>query len=59
MAIHIPKVGQLSRKERDELKAFGQERGLRIYDDVKRLDRDFPEQMSNCATLAKPPMMTC
>jgi aspartyl-tRNA synthetase len=46
VAIHIPKVGQISRKERDELKAYGQERGLRVYDDVKRLERDFPEQMA-------------
>jgi aspartyl-tRNA synthetase len=46
VAIHIPKIGQLSRKERDELKADGQERGLRVYDDPKRLDRDFPEQMA-------------
>ncbi len=38
VAIHIPKTGALSRKERDELKAFGQERGLRVYDDLKRLD---------------------
>ncbi len=46
VAIHIPKTGALSRKERDELKAFGTERGLRVYDDVKRLDRDFPEAMA-------------
>jgi aspartyl-tRNA synthetase len=46
VAIVIPKVGSVSRKERDELKAFGQERGLRVYDDVKRLDRDFPEAMA-------------
>jgi aspartyl-tRNA synthetase len=46
VAIRIPKVGQISRKERDELKALGQERGLRVYDDPKRLDRDFPEQMN-------------
>ena len=45
VAIHIPKTGALSRKERDDLKAYGQERGLRVYDDVKRLDRDFPTQM--------------
>jgi aspartyl-tRNA synthetase len=45
VAIRIPKVGQISRKERDDLKAIGQERGLRVYDDPKRLDRDFPEQM--------------
>ena len=46
VAIHIPKTGALSRKERDELKAFGTERGLRVYDDSKRLDRDHPEAMA-------------
>jgi len=50
VAIRIPKVGQISRKERDDLKAFGQERGLRVYDDPKRLDRDFPEQMKAVRT---------
>jgi aspartyl-tRNA synthetase len=45
VAIVIPKTGQLTRRERDELKAYGAERGLRVYDDVKRLDRDFPEPM--------------
>jgi len=50
VAIRIPKVGQISRKERDELKALGQERGLRVYDDPKRLDRDFPEQMKAVRT---------
>src|ERR1700676_3365128 len=43
VAIVIPKTGTVSRKERDDLKAVGNERGLRVYDDVKRLDRDFPE----------------
>jgi aspartyl-tRNA synthetase len=46
MAIHIPGTGAASRKERDEFKAAGQERSLRIYDDVKRLERDFPAQMA-------------
>src|SRR5437867_5131668 len=46
VAIHIPKTGVLSRKERDELKAFGVERGLRVFDDAKRLERDFPEPMA-------------
>jgi len=45
MAIHVPKTGALSRKERDELKALGTERGLRVFDDPKRLDRDYPEAM--------------
>jgi aspartyl-tRNA synthetase len=46
VAIHIPKTGMPTRKERDEFKSFGQERGLRVYDDAKRLDRDFPDQMA-------------
>jgi aspartyl-tRNA synthetase len=46
VAIHIPKTGALSRKERDELKAFGTERGLRVFDDAKRLERDHPEPMA-------------
>ena len=29
----FPRLGKLSRKERDELKAFGQERGLVVYDE--------------------------
>ncbi len=46
VAIHIPKTGVLSRKERDELKAFGTERGLRVFDDAKRLERDYSEPMA-------------
>ncbi|MEP6962272.1 MAG: aspartate--tRNA ligase, partial [Acidobacteriota bacterium] len=46
VAIRIPKVGAVSRKERDDLKAFGQEKGLRVFDDIKRLDKDFPTQMA-------------
>jgi aspartyl-tRNA synthetase len=44
VAIHIPKTGQLSRKERDELKEYGTERGLRVYDDLKKLDAKLVEQ---------------
>jgi len=44
-AIYIPNTGTPSRRERDEIKAFGQERGLRVYDDPKRLERDYAEQM--------------
>ncbi|MGH9608687.1 MAG: aspartate--tRNA ligase [Bryobacteraceae bacterium] len=46
VAIRIPKTGTLSRRERDEIKALGQERGLRVYDDLKRLDRDFAASMA-------------
>ena len=45
MAIRVPSVGTITRRERDEVKAFGRELGLRVFDDVKRLDRDFPQPM--------------
>jgi aspartyl-tRNA synthetase len=45
-AIHMPGTGQLSRKERDDLKAAGTERGVRVFEDLKRLDRDYPGQMA-------------
>jgi len=46
VAIRIPGTGPLSRRERDELKAFGAERGLRVFDDLKRLERDYPEAVA-------------
>jgi aspartyl-tRNA synthetase len=46
VAIVIPSTGVVGRKDRDEIKAFGQERGLRVYDDAKRLERDFPAAMA-------------
>ena len=38
VATHIPKTGALSRKQRDEVKAEGQQRGLRVFDDLKKVD---------------------
>ena len=46
VAIVLPGTGAPSRKERDEMKAFGNERGLRVFDDAKRLDRDYAEAMA-------------
>src|SRR5579875_2734644 len=54
VAIHIPKTGVLSRKERDEIKATGQERGLRVYDDLKRLERDFAANMMQLRERVRP-----
>ncbi|HYP13531.1 MAG TPA: aspartate--tRNA ligase [Bryobacteraceae bacterium] len=45
VAITLPNV-LLSRKDRDELKAYGTERGLRVFDDAKRLERDYAEPMA-------------
>ena len=46
VAIRIPKVGTVTRSERDALKDFGKERGLRVFDDPKRLERDHPDAMA-------------
>jgi aspartyl-tRNA synthetase len=51
VAIHIPHIGALSRRERDELKAYGTERGLRVYDDPKRLERDYAGPMERVREL--------
>src|SRR5690242_5843772 len=44
VAIHIPKTGPLSGSQRKELKDFGTERGLRVYDDLKKLDPKLVQQ---------------
>ena len=54
MAIRVPSVGQLSRRERDELKPIGQELGLRVYDDLKGLDRKFPAAMEGVRERVQP-----
>lgn len=54
VAIHIPGIGQLSRRERDEIKDVGQERGLRVYDDLKRLERDFAEPLAKVRERVEP-----
>ena len=51
VAIRVPNTGPLSRRERDELKAYGAERGLRVYDDLKRLERDYAEPLTRVRAL--------
>ncbi|HZU42487.1 MAG TPA: aspartate--tRNA ligase [Terriglobales bacterium] len=49
MAIRIPKVGEISRKERDDIKTLVGERqreGAKIFEDVKRLEKTFPDAMA-------------
>ncbi|MGA3189624.1 MAG: aspartate--tRNA ligase [Bryobacteraceae bacterium] len=45
VAIRIPKVGPITRSQSDLLRDFGKEKGLRVFGDMKRLDKDFPEAM--------------
>jgi aspartyl-tRNA synthetase len=46
VAIRIPKVGAITRSQSDLLRDFGKEKGLRVFGDMKRLDKDFPEAMA-------------
>ena len=44
VAIRIPKVGELSRKERDEIKPlFNAKGGAKLFEDFKRLEKNFPD----------------
>jgi len=45
VAIQIPKVGAITRSQSDLLRDFGKEKGLRVFGDMKRLDKDFPDAM--------------
>jgi aspartyl-tRNA synthetase len=54
MAIRIPKVGELSRKERDDIKPlFAQkDAGAKLFEDIKRLERQFPEAMAKARQMS-------
>src|SRR6266576_5151063 len=44
VAVRIPKVGELSRKERDDIKPlFVSKGGAKLFEDFKRLEKSFPE----------------
>ncbi len=44
VAIRIPKVGELSRKDRNEIKPlFGARGAAKLFEDFKRLEKNFPE----------------
>src|SRR5208337_1595483 len=54
LAIVIPKVGELSRKERDEIKAlFGDRKEAKVFEDIKRLEKSFPDAVAKIRELAK------
>ncbi len=55
VAIVIPKVGELSRKERDEIKTmFGDRKDAKVFEDIKRLEKSFPDAVHKIRELAKP-----
>jgi len=53
VALRIPKVGELSRKEREENHPlFDQKKGAKFIDDFKRLAKGFPEAAAKVRQLA-------
>ena len=55
VAIRIPKVGELTRKERDEHKALLSEKqsaNLKFYDDIKRLEKTWPDAIAKIRELS-------
>ena len=41
--IRIPNVGELSRRERDELRPWAEGRPVKVFEDFARLEKSFPE----------------
>ena len=53
VAVRIPKIGELSRKERDDNRPlFGDRKEARLIDDVKRLEKSFPEAVARVRELS-------
>lgn len=56
IAVRIPNVGELSRKERDELRLLYPQKLLaqtiKVLDDFKRLEKSFPEDMAKVRAAA-------
>ena len=53
VAIRIPKVGELSRKERDDNKQLSTPKpGAKVIDDLKRLEKSFPDAVAKLRSLA-------
>jgi aspartyl-tRNA synthetase len=54
VALRIPRVGELSRKEREENRLlFDAKRGAKLIDDWKRLEKGFPEAAKRVRALAR------
>jgi len=54
VAVRIPKVGELSHKERDDNKQlFALKSGAKVIDDLKRLEKTFPDAVTKLRALAE------
>jgi aspartyl-tRNA synthetase len=55
VCVVIPMVGDLSRKERDEIKTlFGERKEAKVFEDIKRLEKSWPEAVAKIRDLANP-----
>jgi aspartyl-tRNA synthetase len=53
VAVRIPKVGELSRKERDDNKQLSAPKaGAKVLDDLKRLEKSFPEAVAKLHSMS-------
>jgi aspartyl-tRNA synthetase len=53
IAVRVPKVGELSRKERDDNRPlFDTRKGAKLIDDLKRLEKSFPEATAKIRELS-------
>ena len=60
VVVRIPKVGDLSRKERDDNRPlFEAKKGAKLLDDLKRLEKSFPESVAKLRELTTPNRTTC
>jgi aspartyl-tRNA synthetase len=54
VAVRIPKVGELSRKERDDNKQlFALKSPAKVIDDLKRLEKNFPDSVAKLRALCE------
>ncbi|HLH05865.1 MAG TPA: aspartate--tRNA ligase [Terriglobales bacterium] len=54
VAIRTPKVGELSRKERDDIKVlFGERPGAKVFEDIKRLEKTWPDAIAKIRIATK------
>jgi len=54
VAVRVPGVGELSRKERDDNRPlFETKKGAKLLDDLKRLEKSFPEAVAKLRKLAR------
>jgi aspartyl-tRNA synthetase len=52
VAVRIPKVGELSRKERDEIKPLLTRTDVKLFEDFKRLEKSWPDAIAKVRHLA-------